>query len=317
MGILPMIERGMGILPMIERGMGILPMRPGSILLPEEDGKTEEECTAKMALRRMGRMPMPRRTATTTSAAQLWLNELMELHGKIALVTGGARRVGRVIAISLANAGADIALHFGRSQADAERTADELRATGARVELFQADLADPGAIAGMFADMAARLGRLDVLVNNAAVYHHTPIETLTAEQWDAEMAVNARAPALCIRHALPLLADGGAIVNIADIAAEKGWPGYPAYCASKAAVIALTKSTAKALAERNIRVNAVSPGVAIWAEGRPDENHQAVLAQVPMRRPGSPEDIAAAVLFVIGNDYITAQNLRVDGGWQM
>lgn len=241
----------------------------------------------------------------------------MDLHGKIALVTGGARRVGRAIANSLADAGADIALHFGRSQADAERTADELRALGARVELFQADLADPAAIADMFAQIAVRFGRLDVLVNNAAVYHHTPIETLTADQWDAEMAVNARAPALCIRHALPLLAGGGAIVNIADIAAEKGWPGYPAYCASKAALIALTKSTAKALADRNIRVNSVSPGVALWAEDRPDEDQQAILAQIPMRRPGTPADIAAAVLFLIGNDYITAQNLRVDGGWQI
>ncbi len=240
----------------------------------------------------------------------------MELQGKIALVTGGARRVGRAIATALAAAGADIVLHFSRSQVDAERTADELRAAGAGVELFQADLADPAAIARMFAGVAERFGRLDVLINNAAVYHRTPIETLSAEQWDTEMAVNARAPALCTHHALPLMADGGAIVNIADIAAEKGWPGFPAYCASKAALIALTKSTAKALAKRGIRVNSVSPGVVMWADDQPDEDHQAVLAQVPMGHPGNPEDVAAAVLFLLGNDYITAQNLRVDGGWQ-
>ena len=240
----------------------------------------------------------------------------MELQGKITLVTGGARRVGRAIAAALAGAGANIALHFGRSQADAERTADELRAAGVSVELFHADLADPAAIARMFAGVAERFGRLDVLVNNAAVYHRTPIDKLTAQQWDAELAINARAPALCIRHALPLLADGGAIINIADIAAEKGWPGFPAYCASKAALIALTKSTAKALAKRGIRVNSVSPGVVMWAGDQPDEDHQAVLAQVPMGRPGSAEDVAMAVLFLLGNDYITAQNLRVDGGWQ-
>ena len=154
-------------------------------------------------------------------------------------------------------------------------------------------------------------------MNNAAVYHRTPIDTLTAAQWDAAQAVNARAAALCIRHASALMGDGGAIVNITDIAAGKAWGGYPAYCASKAALTALTKSCAKALAGRNIRVNAVAPGAILWDAASNDRTRQRVLAQIPMKRTGTPEDIAAAVVFLATQDYITAQTLRVDGGWHM
>jgi pteridine reductase len=240
----------------------------------------------------------------------------MRLQDKVALVTGSAKRVGRAIAEALAAAGADVAIHFGRSADAAGETAEHIRqTTGRRAEVFQADLTQPDEIKRLFRQVGEAFGRLDVLVNNAGVYHRTPLRELTAEQWDAEMAVNARAQALCIRCALPLMADGGAIVNIADIAAEKGWGGYPAYCASKAAVIALTKSAAKALAGRGIRVNSVSPGVVMWADEQHDEDHDVVLAQVPLGRAGSAADVAAAVMFLIGNDYVTAQNLRVDGGW--
>ena len=244
-------------------------------------------------------------------------NPRMELAGRIALVTGAAKRVGRAIALALAEAGADIALHYRGSAQEARGTADEIRALGRRAELFQADLTRPDEIAGMFAAVGAAFGRLDVLVNNAAVYIRTPIETLTADQWDSQMAVNARAAALCIRHALPLMPDGGAIVNIADISGEKTFPGYPAYSASKAALLALTKSCAKALAGRNIRVNAVSPGIVEWHEGLTEEQKEEVLAHIPMRRIGSPADVAAAVVFLAKHDYITAQVLRVDGGWHM
>ena len=237
--------------------------------------------------------------------------------GKLALVTGGAHRLGRALVLALADAGADIALHYGQSEAKACETGEEVRKLGRRVELFQADLADPDRIAALFADLGERFGRLDVLVNNAAVYHRTPLDTLTADQWDAEMAINARAPALCIRHALPLLTDGGAVLNIADVGAEKGWAGFPAYCAAKAALLALTKSAARALAPRRIRVNAISPGVAAWQDGLGDKEKQSVLAQVPMNRTGTPADVSAAALFLIRNEYITGQNLRVDGGWHM
>jgi len=241
----------------------------------------------------------------------------MDLEGKVALVTGAARRLGREIAVALARAGCDVAAHFNHSGDDARATVREIAATGRRAELFQADLSDPAQIAAMFASLGEELGRLDVLVNNAAVCERTPLERLTAEQWDAQIAVNARSAALCIRHAVELMPDGGAIVNITDIAAEKAFPAYAAYCASKAALLALTGSAAKALAGRNIRVNAVAPGVVLWAEGTDEQTKRRVLAQVPMKRPGRPADVAAAVVFLAQHDYITAQSLRVDGGWHM
>ncbi|MHC4981915.1 MAG: SDR family NAD(P)-dependent oxidoreductase [Planctomycetota bacterium] len=241
----------------------------------------------------------------------------MDLDGSVAMVTGAARRIGRAIALALAEAGAHVALHYRRSASDAEATAEAIRAAGRRAELFQADLADPTAIAAMFAAVRETFGRLDILVNNAASYARTPIETLTASQWDSQMAVNARAPALCIRHAIELMGEGGAIINIADIAAEKPFAGYPAYCASKAALVALTKAAAKALAGRNIRVNAVAPGVAVWQDDLSDKQKREVLSQVPMQRAGSASDVGAAVVFLAQHDYITAQTLRVDGGWHM
>jgi NAD(P)-dependent dehydrogenase (short-subunit alcohol dehydrogenase family) len=241
----------------------------------------------------------------------------MELQGKTALVTGASRRVGRAICLGLARAGADLAIHHNHSELEAQALAEEVRQLARRADLFRADLADPAQIEAMFAKLHASPGRLDVLVNNAAVYHRTPIDSLTAEQWDAELAVNARAAALCIRHAIALMPDGSAIVNITDIGAERGSASFPAYAASKGAVLALTKTTARALAPRGIRVNSVAPGVAIWPEGITEERKARVLAQVPLRRPGTPEDIASAVVFLLQQDYITGQDLRVDGGWHM
>ena len=246
----------------------------------------------------------------------------MELAGKTALITGGARRVGRAIALSLAAGGADIALHYSRSADQAEATAGDIRRLGRRCERIAADLSQPADIERMFQQVAARLGRLDILVNNASVYDRAPLETLSAAQWDAEMAVNARAPALCIRHAAAMMTSGGAIINITDSAAQLGLPNFIAYAASKAALESITKSAALALASRAIRVNAVAPGVVAWPEKQPTDDaaeayHQRVLEQVPMRREDRPDDIAAAVLFLVRNEYVTGQSLRVDGGWNM
>ncbi len=239
----------------------------------------------------------------------------MDLQGKIALVTGGARRVGAAISLALAQRGCDLAIHCSSSLGEADDLAKTIRALGRRAEVFRANLAEPGEIASMFGALDLSFGRLDILVNNAAVYNATPIDALTPEQWDAEFAVNARAPALCIRHAIDLMSQGGSIINIADIQADKPRANYPAYCASKAALISLAKACAKALAGRNICVNAVSPGIAQWSENSSDAHKQAVLKQVPMNRPGTPRDIASAVVFLASQNYITGQNLRVDGGW--
>ena len=244
----------------------------------------------------------------------------MVLNGKTALVTGAAKRVGRCIALSLARAGADIIVHYNRSEEDARQTASMIEQIGRRAELIRADLASPEQIEAMFTQLIEMFPDtpkpLDLLVNNASVYHRTPLETLTADQWDREMAVNARAPALCIKHAINLMPPGTAIVNITDISAEDSRAALPAYCASKAALLAVTKSAAKALAP-DIRVNAVAPGAIMWEESISDAQKQRVLDQVPMKRTGRPEDIAAAVIFLCQNQYITAQTIRVDGGWYL
>lgn len=247
----------------------------------------------------------------------------MELTGKVTLVTGSARRIGREIALSLARAGADVVIHYNRSQSAAETTARQVRELGVQADTVQADLSEPDQIEAMFAAFGEKFARLDVLVNNAAVFERTPIETLSPDVWDFQMAINARAPALCIRHAISLMRAGGAggvggaIVNITDIAAQAAWAGYPAYCASKAALLALTKSAAKALAARNIRVNAVAPGAVLWHDGVTEAERQAILDKIPLKRLGQPGDIAAAVVFLARHDYITGQTLSVDGGRYM
>jgi NAD(P)-dependent dehydrogenase (short-subunit alcohol dehydrogenase family) len=244
----------------------------------------------------------------------------MVLNGKLALVTGAAKRVGRCIAVSLARAGADVIVHYNRSEADAGETASLIRQIGRRAEIVQADLAQPDQIDAMMLRVAEMFGEspkpLGVLVNNASVYNRTPLAGLTADQWDHEMAVNARGPAICISRAMPLLGPGASIVNITDVSADDPRAALPAYCASKAALEAVTRSAAKALAP-NIRVNAVAPGAILWEDSISESQKQFVLNQIPMKRTGCPEDLAAAVIFLCQNEYITAQTLRVDGGWNM
>ena len=244
----------------------------------------------------------------------------MVLNGKLALITGAAKRVGRSIALAMARAGADVIVHYNHSEDDARATAEAIRKIGRRAELVQADLSQPDQIETMMRRVSELFGDtpapLSVLVNNASVYNSTPLATLTADQWDREMAVNARGPAICISRAMPLLAAGASIVNITDVSAEDPRAALAAYCASKAALLAVTKSAAKALAP-DIRVNAVAPGAIMWEEHISEAQKKLVLDQIPMKRTGSPEDIAAAVVFLCQNEYITAQTLRVDGGWHM
>lgn len=238
-----------------------------------------------------------------------------DLTQQIALITGGAVRLGRAICIALARRGADIALHHNSSSDAARATAQEIEALGRKVHLLQADLSDPAAIERMFAQLTAETGRLDILVNSASRFTATPLESLTAEQWDIEQAVNVRAPALCIHHAIALMPHGGSIINIGDSAAERGRRNFIAYCASKGGLAYLTRSAARALAGQNIRVNMVSPGVAAWPPDATEEQKQHILRSVPMGRAGTAEDIAQAVAFLASSAYITGQNLRVDGGW--
>jgi len=240
----------------------------------------------------------------------------MELKGKTVLVTGAAKRVGREIALALARRGANIALHYNTSQAEAEKTAGDIRALGVRVELFQAELAEDSAIESMVSGVLAKFGRLDGLVNNAAVFFKTPFDTLTADDWDRTMSVNLRAVFLCSVHAgrAMLEGDGGVIVSIADWAGERPYRDYVPYCVSKAGVIALTKGLAKTLAPK-IRVNCIGPGPVLTPADLSAEEAAEIMARTPMKRHGSPADVAAAVVYLFeGSDFITGTFLPVDGG---
>ncbi len=243
------------------------------------------------------------------------LRQVKKLTGKAALVTGGAVRVGRAIALALAREGADVAVGYHRSGAAARRTVRELRTLGVRAVALRADLGKPAEARGLVAAAVRRLGRLDVLVNNAAIFVRTPLNTTTPAQFDRLMAVNIRGAYFCAQAAARAMGRrGGRIVNIADVGAARAWPGYIPYGISKAGVVMLTKGLAAALAPR-IQVNAVGPGVVLLPEGFSRASARRLAARIPMGRQGTPEDVAAAVrFFATCPAYITGQILYVDGG---
>ncbi len=233
------------------------------------------------------------------------------------LVTGGARRLGRAIALGLAQEGYAIGLHYHHSAEDAMQTAEEIRAAGAPVSLFQADLTQPDQIEVMFAEVERQFGRLQVLINSAAIMVHGNLSQLTIPVWDAIMALNLRAPWLCSQYAARLMQNsGGVIINISDSGSRKTWTGYSAYIISKAGLEVLTRLLARTLAP-TIRVNAVAPGLILPPESMPDEDWQRLIKRLPAQKAGVPDDVVSAVLFLIRNAYLTGQILVVDGGYQL
>ncbi len=240
----------------------------------------------------------------------------MKLKGKRALVTGSAVRVGRVIAMNLAEGGADVAVHYNTSSKQAERTAEEIRALGVKAVTVQGDVSQDSQVEAVVGEVERALGPVDVLVNSASIYYKKSFEDLTEEDWDKNLAVNAKAPFLLARRIGPGMKKRGRgkIVNIVDWAAERPYPDYMPYCASKAALVNLTKSLALALAPE-VQVVGVAPGPVLMPEDFSPETVEAVKKAVPLKRVGSPEDIAAAVRFLIeGTDFMTGSILTVDGG---
>jgi pteridine reductase len=234
----------------------------------------------------------------------------------VVIVTGAARRVGAVIARTLHAAGYDLALHYRQSRGELDALAEGLDAQRAHSTLLlQADLADSAQLPGLIDAVIARFGRLDALVNNASIFHATPLGEITAAQCDEFFAVNARAPLLLAQAAAPHLASAqGAIVNITDIHAERPLPQHAAYGMSKAALRMATLALAQELAPR-VRVNAVAPGAILWPENKSGADRDAALARIPLQRTGTPEEIAGTVLWLIRDaGYITGQTVRVDGG---
>lgn len=235
------------------------------------------------------------------------------LAGKAALVTGGARRLGRAIALGLAEAGADVAITFHKSAREAQHTVIDLSGFGIRAVALRCDVTQEKSVKAAIKEVQKELGGLDILVNNAANYEDVEFEDITVAQWDAIFASNARGPFLVSREALSMLRERrGKIINIGSLGGLRAWATHVHYCSSKAAVHMLTKAMAKALAPE-IAVNCVAPGVIDLGDKPVFMKRMAKAA--PMRRDGSGEDIAVAVVFfATAPHFITGQILAVDGG---
>lgn len=244
-------------------------------------------------------------------------NNETALDGQWVLVTGGAKRIGECIARKLHSRGAKIAIHYGSSAAEASALAESLNTVRDDSALtLQADLHDTAALPGLVDQAVAHAGRLDVLVNNASTFYPTPVGEITEENWDDLLGTNLKAPLFLAQAAAPHLRQAhGNIINIVDIHATRPLKNHPVYGPAKAGLAMLTRSLARDLAPE-VRVNGVSPGAILWPEdGIEQKVEAAILKQVPLKRTGSPEDIARCVLFLLQDaPYITGQIIAVDGG---
>ena len=234
------------------------------------------------------------------------------------LITGGAKRVGAAICRRLHAAGAGLMLHYRTSAGEARLLQAELNGVRAdSVALIQADLLDLNKLPAMVEQTVHRFGRLDAIVNNASSFYPTPVGAITPEAWDDLIGTNLRAPLFLAQAAAPALKKAqGAIVNIADIHAERPLRNFVAYSVAKAGLVGLTRSLARELAP-DVRVNAVAPGPILWPDDESFDklSRQRIISHTPLRREGTPEDIAKAVHFLVADaGYITGETINVDGG---
>jgi pteridine reductase len=239
----------------------------------------------------------------------------MELADRVVLVTGAAHRVGRAIALKLASAGCRVAVHYHRSAEAAEAVAAACRESGGDATTFAADLGDPPAPPRLVQAVVACFGRLDVIVNNASTFERMTLDEFTPEAFERTLRVNTVAP-LALVHAArnELQRARGRVINLCDVSTQRPWPDHLAYMASKGALDTLTRALARSLAP-DVNVVGIAPGVAAWPDEYGPELRERLTARIPLRRAGAPEDIAAAVHFVLSaGDYITGAVLPIDGG---
>jgi NAD(P)-dependent dehydrogenase (short-subunit alcohol dehydrogenase family) len=238
----------------------------------------------------------------------------------LALVTGAAHRLGKVFALTLARHGFDIVLHYHQSLEAARQTQAEVESVGRGAILLQADLTNPDEIQSLLSQLDSILYpsafSLQVLVNSAALMPSGNVDLLSVENWDISLDLNLRAPFLLAQECAGKMTDGGLIVNITDVGAQKAWSRYPSYTVSKAALESLTRVLARAFAPK-IRVNAIAPGLVLQSDIVPEEEWQKLVNRIPLKRPARTEEVASALEFLLKNEYITGQTIVVDGGYSL
>jgi NAD(P)-dependent dehydrogenase (short-subunit alcohol dehydrogenase family) len=241
--------------------------------------------------------------------------EMKPLEGQVALVTGAAKRIGRSITLRLAAEGADVAVNYASSKAEADAVVREIESGGRRAVAIRADVSKREEVQRLFATVKEKFGRLDILVNNAGKFFAAKFEELTDEQWDGILNANLKSQFLCAQAAVPIMKKQGRgrIINITSLGGILAWPAFTHYCVSKAGAIMLTRCLARGLGPE-ILVNSVAPGTIQFPGEAPDEDY---IQRVPLHRTGKGEDIAEAVAFFAKTDFVTGQVLAVDGGRQL
>jgi len=239
----------------------------------------------------------------------------MELQGRTALITGGARRVGRGITLAFARAGANVVINYNNSSADADQTAHEAEVLGVQSLPVQADVSDYDQVGSMVDQAVARFGTIDILVNNASVFLPDPLPTDDLSIWRKSIDTLVHGPFYCANRVAPVMLanDGGVIIGISDLSALEPWPGFAGHAVGKGAMLTLTRQLALELSPR-IRANAVIPGPALRPVDYDDETYQRVADNTLLGRWGTPEEMAGAVLFLAQSDFITGEVITVDGG---
>ncbi|MGM7681734.1 3-oxoacyl-[acyl-carrier-protein] reductase [Cytobacillus sp. Hm23] len=247
----------------------------------------------------------------------------MTLQGKIALVTGASRGIGRAIALELAKQGANVVVNFAGSEARANEVVDEIKALGSEAVAIQADVGNSEAVSSMIKDVISKFGKLDILVNNAGITRDNLLMRMKEDEWDTVINTNLKGVFNCTKAVTRQMMKqrAGRIINIASVVGVAGNPGQANYVAAKAGVIGLTKSSAKELASRNITVNAIAPGFITtdMTDELNEDIRNEMLKQIPLVKFGEPTDVAAVVAFIASeaSGYMTGQTLHVDGGMVM
>jgi pteridine reductase len=237
----------------------------------------------------------------------------VKLDGRVALVTGAGHRVGRALAVALGAERMSVAVHFNRSADEADETVRSITNAGGRAHAFGSNLADADAPERLVRSVVKEFGKLHVLINSAAVMKRHSFGAVTTADWDETMTLNLRAPFFLAQAAAREMTDGGAIVNISDLAAFETWPSYIPHSISKAGIVKMTEGLARVLAPA-IRVNAIAPGAVLLPDDWAEKTGERLSDTTPLRRLGDPQDVVDAMLYLLRAEYVTGETIVVDGG---